>query len=729
MRVVTGFSLSVAHCLFGHALGWDQQPDGYEVIDRPKSFEDLETWRQEWGMWKKMELITNRYDPEDSCTVYNLPQTQWTQQNFLQVFVMMSDRLIYDRETQQYTVDKYVKEMTKRVGPFDSVVLWSGYPNSGIDNRNQWELMRNLPGGIEGLKGVIKDFHDNDIKIILPFNPWDTGTKSEKGKEGMVRMYTADIETIYSLVQELGADGINGDTMYGVPKSFYNCSNPLVASPEGGVPSAYLNNNPLSWGYYYGFSNFPPVARAKYLEVRHMVQLCARWSLDRTSELQMAFFNGAGYVVWENVWGIWNAMTEREDITTKIIFTILHKFGTIVSTGNWIPYYNWKGEEVYTSAFTLPTDESLYTIISTMESSTSYEIPLPSSQSGDDVRVYDVYHGVELQKETGSSTNGTVIKINLEPRGFGAVYVTKTGGDLSSFLTEMQTLTSKPLADYSMQRDLLQQVMNPNANSTMGDNADSSEMVLISGMFAYEFNVSGVQIEPVSAWTPTFAQFGTGVQFPWEDRPSNTHSANLMFPDFMIDKYPVTNSQYLTFLKASGYVPKSLQRFLDHWENRQGENPALWTIPAGLEQTPVVNVAVEDATAYANYYGKRLPKDQEWQYVASNGALNDPYPWGSEFDAAKLPKVYHGQELPQLAPVGSNKISRSKSFDVEDLTGYIWQMTDYFCDAHTCGVLLRGGSCYSPIPSTLADPNWFPLCQKRQCGDALMIRIPSHLQE
>ncbi|CAH0489651.1 unnamed protein product [Peronospora farinosa] len=712
MRLSTAFYLSAACYLLDETFAWDEQPQGYEVIDGPNGFEALESWRRVWTTWKNMELFTNRYDPQDSCNVYNIQELQWTQQNFVQTFLMMNDRSIYDRETQQYTVDKYVEEMEQRVGTIDSVLIWPAYPNIGIDNRNQWDLLRDLPGGVEGVKGVIAEFHRRGIRVIIPYNPWDVGTRDEPGREDMVRMYKADIATLNEIIPQLQADGFNGDTMYGVPKSFYNCSKPLVASPEGGVPTAYLSHNPISWGYFYGYSNFPPVARAKFLDSRHMVQICARWSLDRTAELQTAFFNGAGYVVWENVWGIWNAMTEREDETAKRMFAILRKFGHIVSTGQWTPYYAMKDDGVFASAFSLQkSEESLYTVISTVvEEEVTYDLVLTEQQSGNDVRVYDVYRGVELKKQKGrNGTASSVVTVTLEPRGFGAIYVTKSpesDNDLRQYLEKMGAMTTTPLSKYSTTRHLLQQQLVSSNTLNVPKETSTDDMVLVSGASNWWFNVSGVQIEPVSEWTPNFAQFGTGVQFPWENRPWNNHSTRLSIEDFMIDRYPVTNAQYRVFLKSSGYSPKSLNRFLLHWNDRIG-SPASWSIPVGLEQSPVVNVAHEDAMAYADYYGKRLPHDWEMQYVASNGLNYDAYPWGSKLDRTRLPKVVYGKELPTLSPVGSYKNSRSTKFFVEDLVGYVWQMTDQFCDSHTCGLLLRGGSSYQPISATLGDPNWY----------------------
>ncbi|RLN54802.1 hypothetical protein BBJ29_008505 [Phytophthora kernoviae] len=708
MHLLTTIISLAVYYYFEQAQAWDSLPDGYEVIDGPEGPNAVDAWRQDWTAWKKMELITNRYNPNDTCNVYNIEAAQWTQQNFVQVLLMMNDRAIYDRDTQKYTVGKYVDDMQARVGGIDSVLLWPAYPNIGIDNRNQWDLLRGLPGGLDGVKGLITDFHRRNIRVIIPYNPWDINTRDEPGLEDMVRMYSADITVLSELVPELGADGFNGDTMYGVPKAFYNCSKPLVAAPEGGVPTAFLSHNPMSWGYFFGYGHFPPVARAKFLEPRHMVQICARWSLDKIAELQTAFFNGAGYVVWENVWGIWNAMTERESETAKRMFSILREFAFAITSEKWTPYYALQSGGVFSSAFpVVERGEWFYTVVNTLDEDNIFELPLTAEQTGEGVRA------------------APVVQVPLEPRGFGAILITKTSEpreNVTQFLNKMQAMTAKPLAEFSTKRSFLQQQIIRSVNSKVGgdmqnnanlERVSEDEMVFVSGMANWWFNVSGVQIEPVSAWTPNSENYGTGVQFPWEHRPWNNHSTRLFVQDFWMDKHPVTNAQYATFLKESGHLPKSLDRFLLHWENRTTDtgtasNLKSWTVPVGMDQSPVVHVAHEDAEAFAAFYGKRLPHDWEWQYVVSNGDHYNTFPWGSEMDTTRLPEIFRGkQPLPPLDSVGSHKSSRSTRFLVEDLVGYVWQMTDQFCDAHTCGLLLRGGSSYRPVAATHSDPNWY----------------------
>lgn len=784
------------------ARAWDAQPQGYEVIDGPASADDTAQWRSDWGAWRRMELAANRYDPSDRCGVYNIPGLQWTQRNFVQAMLLLHDRAIFDRKSGRYTADKYLDDMERRVGKLDSVLLWPTYPNIGIDGRNQWQLLRDLPGGLDALRDLVKQFHDRNVRVIIPYNPWDTGTQPEVGMEDAVRMYNADIATLNELISVIGADGFNGDTMYGVPTSFFNCSQPIAATPEGGVPTAFLGNNPMSWGYFYGYARFPPVARAKFLEPRHMVQVCARWSLDRLAEVQTAFFNGAGYVVWENVWGIWNSMTNRESEATRRAFNILRKFDFAISSPSWKPYYEdlrpaRRLDGIFASEF--PIDEGdggwFYTIISTADVTKTVKLPLTKhiERLGDGhVRAYDVYRGVELKLRKQSS-EAPFISITVESSGFGAVYVapTDTGHhpvptNFSQFLEEMNVMTVAALSTFSSQRPLLQQkliggkdpasasqpkprrptdqsgsassgALSSSRGRYDGDSSSSAAsdlsalrnsddinnrdhnrqgMVHIRGADNWWFNVTGVQIEPVPAWTPDWALLGTGVQFPWENRPWNNHSVQLMIQDYFIDRYPVTNIEFARFLQDSKYSPQSLDRFLEHWTNRVNStsktmvyNPlSEWKIPPSLVKSPVVNVARDDAEAYATFYGKRLPHDWEWQYVVSNGDRYTKYPWGNDWDASKVHSVMHsGYSQPLPDPVGSYPQSQSSAFGVEDLVGYIWQMTDRFCDDHTCGLLLRGGSYFRPISSTLSDPNWyFPQALESQQHNRFLMLSPSY---
>ena len=96
---------------------------------------------------------------------------------------------------------------------------------------------------------------------------------------------------------------------------------------------------------------------------------------------------------------------------------------------------------------------------------------------------------------------------------------------------------------------------------------------------------------------------------------------NVKIKNLYVDKYPVTNKQYLSFVKKMNYKPHDLQRFLGHKPEKNKPNH------------PVVCVSQHDAMQYAKWVGGRLPTDEEWQYIAA-GPNYLEWPWGEQFDTS-----------------------------------------------------------------------------------------------
>ena len=89
----------------------------------------------------------------------------------------------------------------------------------------------------------------------------------------------------------------------------------------------------------------------------------------------------------------------------------------------------------------------------------------------------------------------------------------------------------------------------------------------------------------------------------------------VQLPAFWIDRYPVTNAQYLAFAEATGHARPS-------WWARWGG-----VFPVEYADHPVVGVSGQDAAAYSAWAGKRLPSAEEWEFAAGspNGAI---FAWG-----------------------------------------------------------------------------------------------------
>ena len=68
---------------------------------------------------------------------------------FIQPQMMVHDRYFYDPVAGKYTVDRYLDDLETRYGGIDAVLIWATYPNMGIDDRNQLDMVRSMPGGVE----------------------------------------------------------------------------------------------------------------------------------------------------------------------------------------------------------------------------------------------------------------------------------------------------------------------------------------------------------------------------------------------------------------------------------------------------------------------------------------------------------------------------------------------------------------------------------------------------
>ena len=110
-------------------------------------------WLAAMQTWRSTRLAQIGYDDAD----YRRPELRWTQHDFVQTQVMMEDRYLYDPATRRYTVTRFLDDLRQRYGGVDSVLLWPSYPNIGIDHRNQWDMVRDLPGGVDGVRQLVRD--------------------------------------------------------------------------------------------------------------------------------------------------------------------------------------------------------------------------------------------------------------------------------------------------------------------------------------------------------------------------------------------------------------------------------------------------------------------------------------------------------------------------------------------------------------------------------------------
>ncbi len=206
---------------------------------------------------------------------------------------------------------------------------------------------------------------------------------------------------------------------------------------------------------------------------------------------------------------------------------------------------------------------------------------------------------------------------------------------------------------------------------------------------------------------------------------------------FWMDRDEVTNAQFAAFVTATGYVtvaerplnandfpgapaaalvpgslvftpPAENPSFLvpSHWWRYQPG--ADWRHPTGpgsnvtgREVYPVVQVAYEDASAYARWAGKRLPTEAEWEFAARGGLVGNLYTWGNELHPGgkwmanlfqgTFPTRDTGEDgFAGLAPVGQFP---PNGYGLRDMTGNVWEWcadwyrADYYANLAAAGAL------------------------------------------
>ena len=626
----------------------DGTSPSYGGKPRPCQPYEFSYWLADVRHWRDERKLRIGFD----ATAYDNPALKWTQSSFVQPQMMVHDRYFYDPATRRYTVDKYLADVNARYGGIDSVLIWPTYPNIGIDSRNQFDLVSDMPGGIPAIKAMVADFHKHNVKVFFPVMVWDQGTRAEQGPFW---------EQFEKELASIDADGVNGDTLDGIPQVLVTDSakgnHPLALEPETGLAAdEMINYNALSWGYWtYNF--VPTISRYKWLEPRHMVNISNRWAHDHLDDLQHAFFNGAGFESWENIWGIWNQLTPRDAEALRRISAIERTFADLLVTPAWEPHTPTLSFGIFASKWpsaTQPDSEILWTLVNRNAYDVAgSQLQLPKTK---DAHYYDLWHGVELTPST--EDDHIVLSFDMEKQGYGAILETtqplaELPGPTQNLLTQMKQLSSTTLQSLSNRWETLpQQIVkiDPAPAPSLKSPKHPIDMVKIPAA-EYTFRVNGIEIEGQD-------DEGTDVQYPWEDSARRYHEHPMHIDSFWIDKYPVTNSEFKKFLDATHYQPADDHNFLRDWKDWK-----TGTYPDGWDNKPVTWVSIEDARAFAKWAGKRLPHEWEWQYAAQ-GTDGRRYPWGNfEGPATPLPTAANSQPAalnPPPAPTPAPVKGRSR---------------------------------------------------------------------
>jgi sulfatase modifying factor 1 len=254
-------------------------------------------------------------------------------------------------------------------------------------------------------------------------------------------------------------------------------------------------------------------------------------------------------------------------------------------------------------------------------------------------------------------------------------------------------------------------------------------------------------------------------------------SDEAMFPDarpihrvyvdgFWMDRATVTNARFASFVKATGYItaaekpadparypgappemlrpgapvfmappgPVPLNSLLNWWRWQQGASWRHSEGPAsnidGRGSYPVVQVAYEDAVAYAKWVGKRLPTEAEWEFAARGGLDRKTFVWGDQDSPSgkQLANTFHGH-FPDMnsgedgfkgtAPVCSYPVN---GYGLCDMSGNVWQWTaDWYRPDYYQVLAAQGSLVRNPQgPSNSYDPSDPGVAKRVQKGGSFL---------
>lgn len=537
-----------------------------KVFAAPEDPADWPAWRAALARWRDEAHARLGYDG----AIYHRAATGWTASCYSVALIWLWDERLFDRAANRFDVAGFL-EKTADHGGFDGVVLWHAYPIIGIDDRNQFDFYRDVPG----LRDVVAAFQSRGIRVFLDYNPWDTGTR---------RADHDDAAELAALATELGTDGMFLDTMKEgdarLVSALLDNHPPQVLEGESRLPNARIVDHQLSWAQWFADSVAPGVQRARWFERRHMTHQTRRWNRDHSDELQSAFMNGTGMLVWDTVFGVWVGWNERDKATLRRMLRVQRALTTLFVRGEWTPLVDASDEAiaagVYASRFG-DTGLTLWTLVNRGQTDFTGHA-LTATTEG--TTWFDLTSGARLGHGTSAPA------ITVPARGVTAVLA--LDGPEPRWLPGLLTAAAADpgATDATFPARSAERVAPaPSRGRSRGVTVRVTGGPRTLPMTYRRRETGGYQGAPyVEEWKPLPPR----LHDPRED------TLTVTVADVEVAAVEVTAAEFAAFAAATGH----------DW-SAEGDGPATM-------------VGLDDARAYAEWVGGRLPTEFEWQVAAGS---------------------------------------------------------------------------------------------------------------
>lgn len=562
-------------------------------------------WRRRLHAWRREAAARSSYDDG----LYRRDDLAWISRCFVISQIWLWDELLFDWQSGRFTPERMIRDARERFGGFDAVVLWHAYPVIGIDDRNQWDYYRD----VDGLAEVVTAFHDAGIRVFIDYNPWDTGT----------RRGGYDPELLADMVADLGFDGVfldtlregRGELVAGVRRA----RSGVALQGESRVSMARLVDHPMSWAQWFADSPVPGVLRSHFFERRHMMHHVRRWHRDHGVELQSAWFNGVGVMVWEVVFGVWVGWNDRDSLTLRRMSTAQRALSDLLRDG------------IFTPLVDLGADAARLSVYgSTFRSGREYLLALVNR--GDHDRVLRL--PVAERRDAGTPWPGPVLDLwtgREAPVVDGRVQVVVPAHGIGGLWQPPARADTSWLLPLTAQQD------DPRPQPSAAFHHRHSERVPVP--IAPPRSAASLRLPtvPIAAGDHTltvrfrFRETGMydGAPFVDEWKPLQPRLHDLRTLDrrvrleraVAVATLEVSERDFAEFVAATGRGARIPSWRRPAWAGRAVQDAAV--------HRPVTEVSLSDARAYAAWAGGRLPTEDEWQLAAADRGFRrrDPLVW------------------------------------------------------------------------------------------------------
>ena len=689
-------------------------------------------WREGLRLMFQDRMLYDVEPGKFDSTLLQRDDLKWVRHAYVSHLIQNWDNYYYDYTTGKFGLEDFVKKGKKLYGGDDFIGIWPTWPTLGLDQRNQWDLFRDLPGSMEQIKKLAEMCNSYHSRLFICYNPWDASTRSESHTSGMA-----------GIISATGADGVVLDTQGASSLALQHAADSVRAGvimySEGmavprdmqGIVSGRVHNAL----YYCPMLNLNKLIKPEFAIFR----VAELYKEPIRREYNVALFNGYGTEMnifapgkpeWADEQYRYLGRTSRILRENTLNF-VSRDFKPLIPTTRdqiWVNQWNTSAKKIYT-IFSLVPEGYKGLLFEVKPQSGKHFVDLWNHQEKEAEQVGEKYF-IEVETDAfnqswlGTNNEGAVGCMAEFPellnvsRESDVLNVEASGG------TEIRIWAGAP--DYEKTPLLLQSGKH---DIRLTENFGRFEGRFVVQLFDTDILLDERVItiipgtprlvsKPEKSSVSTSAPNGM-VKIPSGKFTFNTTNGDEFIPypkdnqgksidmsAFWMDKTPVTNKQFKTFLDASQYHPKDAANFLKHWVNGQ--------MPEGQENFPVVYISYEDAKAYASWVGKRLPTEIEWQYAAQTPKGNE-WPWIQKKPVKRVEEVItetltilklEGIDA-RMCNLGDGKLYEvgkypkgANPFGLEDLVGCVWQLTnDLYVNGSYRYIIMKGGSYFKPSSS------------------------------